>query len=242
MSRLEEIADGVYRLGTEWVNWYLCAAGDAVVAIDSGFRAYRRQLSAALAELGRPALAAVVLTHYHPDHAGAAAALRAGTGAAILAPAGDAGGLRRGRVPIPQGLIASTWRPAMARYAAHLVANGGARRVRIEPLGDYADGELLGLPVRLRAIATPGHTAGHCALLAEDRGVLFTGDALANVDFFTRTEGVRLLPFHEDAAAATQALRRIEGVEAAVVAFGHGQPHHGSPADAVARARARPGG
>ena len=38
MSRLEEIADGVYRLGTDWVNWYLCDSDGALTVIDCGFR------------------------------------------------------------------------------------------------------------------------------------------------------------------------------------------------------------
>ncbi len=226
MSKPEEIAERIYRLGTDWVNWYLCDAEGGLVIVDTGFRSYGRELPAALGHLGRSAedVAAVVLTHYHPDHAGSAEWLRVLTGATVYAPVGDADGLRTGKVPVPGGLLASLWRPAMARYAAHIIVSGGMRRVRIGELTPYGDGDVLDLPLPLRAIATPGHTGGHSALAADDRGVLFTGDALANVNFFTRQEGVQVLPFNEDLDAAVRSRARLEGESAATIAFGHGRP------------------
>lgn len=34
LGRLDEIADGVYRLGTDWVGWYLCDVDGAVTVVD----------------------------------------------------------------------------------------------------------------------------------------------------------------------------------------------------------------
>ncbi len=238
MSPPEQIADGVFRLGTEWVNWYLCAADDGIVIVDCGFRDYAEQLPGALREIGRSEdeVAAVVLTHYHPDHAGAAQRIREATGARVSAPVGDAEGLRTGRIPTPRGLVTSLWRPAMARYAAHIVRSGGMARVPVAEVGEYAEGALAGLPLPLTAIPAPGHTGGHCALLAEDYGVLFVGDALSNVDFFTREPRVHVLPFNEDSEVAVRSITRLAAVPAQVVAFGHGDPLRASPAEVVARA------
>jgi glyoxylase-like metal-dependent hydrolase (beta-lactamase superfamily II) len=224
----EEIAPGVHRLGTEWVNFYVLEAGDALVAIDCGFRRYARRLDAP------DRVAAVVLTHYHPDHGGAAAS----SGAPVLAPAGDLEGVRTGKVSPPPGLLANGWRPAMARYSLHAVRNGGTSAPPVPGARGYAEGDVPDLPVRLRAIHTPGHTAGHCSLLAPDHGVLFTGDALANVGFYDRRPGVQCLPFNEDAEQAARSVERLAGLDAAVVAFGHGAPFRGRPADAVAQASA----
>src|ERR1700716_1963270 len=106
MTPVEQVVDGIYRLGTGWVGWYLYDVDGAVTVVDCGFSGYFEQLPAALSELGRSlhAVAAVVLTHYHSDHVGCAERIRTESGATVFAPAGDAAGVRSGKVPIPGGL------------------------------------------------------------------------------------------------------------------------------------------
>jgi glyoxylase-like metal-dependent hydrolase (beta-lactamase superfamily II) len=239
LASIQPITDGVYRLGTEWVGWYLIV-DDAVTIVDCGFPGYYDQLPSALAELDRPpgSVAAVVITHYHNDHVGSAERIRAETGATVYVPAGDAEGVRSGKVPLPGGLAASLWRPSMMRYMAHAVRNGGAGMTPVKELRTYEDGEELA--GGLRAVHTPGHTAGHCSLLDERRGVLFAGDALATVSFLSGETGPRAMPFNEDTAQARESLSRLEPLSAGVVVVGHGDPFEGTPAEAVAAARAAP--
>jgi glyoxylase-like metal-dependent hydrolase (beta-lactamase superfamily II) len=210
-----------------------------VTVVDCGFAGYHDQLPEALAELGRPldSVGAVVLTHYHSDHVGSADRIRAETNATVYAPAGDAEGIRTGKVPIPGGMATSLWRPRMIRYIAHATRNGGARMHPVTELSTYEDGDVLAGAGGLRAVHTPGHTGGHCALVAEDAGVLFAGDALATVDLRDGAEGPRLVPFAEDAGTARESLSRLEAVTADVVVVGHGRPFEGTPAEAVAAAR-----
>jgi glyoxylase-like metal-dependent hydrolase (beta-lactamase superfamily II) len=239
-STSEQIADGVYRLGTEWVGWYLVVGDDAVTVVDCGFPGYHDQLQAALQELGRPldSVGAVVLTHYHSDHVGSAEQIRVETGATVYAPAGDAEGLRTGKVPLPGGMTANLWRPRMIRYMAHATRNGGASRKPVTEFQTYEDGEVLAAAGGLRAVHTPGHTGGHCSLLAESAGVLFAGDAMATVSFLTGATGPQSLAFNEDAGRARESLARLEPLDARVVAPGHGRPFAGTPAEAVEAARA----
>ena len=240
MSPVDKVADGVYRLGTEWVGWYLVDVDGAVTVVDCGFSGYFEQLPAALSELGRSldAVAAVVLTHYHPDHVGAAERIRTQSGATVFAPAADAAGVQSGKVPMPRGLASSLWRPPMMRYMAHAVRNGGAKVTPVRDIRTYGDGEVLEVPGGLRAVHTPGHTGGHCSLLADGPGVLFAGDALATVNSRFEQAGPRLLPFGEDAGLARDSLSRLEGLPAGVVVVGHGRPFEGTPTEAVERARA----
>src|ERR1051325_8877874 len=72
------VADGVVRLGTDLVNWYLLEEDGKVTVVDAGAPAYRPQLDRGLQLLGRgPAdVAAVILTHAHADHIGSAEPLR----------------------------------------------------------------------------------------------------------------------------------------------------------------------
>jgi glyoxylase-like metal-dependent hydrolase (beta-lactamase superfamily II) len=46
-----EIATGVFRLGTKWVNLYLVVEGDEAVLIDSGYPRYWKQIVGALKSL-----------------------------------------------------------------------------------------------------------------------------------------------------------------------------------------------
>src|SRR5438874_11783199 len=145
MTPVEEIAGGVYRLGTKWVGWYLVEVDGAVTVVDCGCSGYFEQLPAALSELGRPldAVTAVVLTHYHSDHVGSAERIRREAGATVFAPAGDAAGVQGGKVPLPGGMAANLWRPRMMRYMAHAVRNGGAKVTPVGEVRTYSDGDVL---------------------------------------------------------------------------------------------------
>jgi glyoxylase-like metal-dependent hydrolase (beta-lactamase superfamily II) len=241
MTPVEQVVDGIYRLGTDWVGWYLYDVDGAVTVVDCGFSGYFEQLPAALSELGRSldAVAAVVLTHYHSDHVGSAERIRREAGATVFAPAGDAAGVQSGKVPIPGGMVPNLWRPKMVRYMAHAVRNGGAKVTPVSEVRTYSDGDVLDVPGGLRAVHTPGHTGGHCAVLAEGARVLLAGDALGTVSFLGGEPGPQLLPFNEDADRARDSLSRLEGLAASVVVVGHGAPFHGTPAEAVERARSR---
>jgi len=232
---IQQVTGGVYRLGTEWVGWYLYDVDGAVTVIDCGFPGYHGQLLKGLAEIGSSldSVAAVVLTHYHSDHVGSAERIRAETGATIYVPAGDAQGVRTGKVPMPGGLASSLWRPRMIRYMAHAARKGGAKLTPVAEFRTYEDGDVLAEAGGLRAVHTPGHTAGHSSLLAERAGVLFAGDAFAMHSFFTGETAPQAMPFHEDAEQARESLSRLERLAGNIVVVGHGSPFHGTPSEAV---------
>jgi glyoxylase-like metal-dependent hydrolase (beta-lactamase superfamily II) len=240
---MDKVTERLYRLGTEWVGWYLHDIDGAITLVDCGFSGYFEQLPAALSELGRSLddVAAVVLTHYHSDHVGSAERIRVEAGATVFAPEDDAAGVRTGKVPIPGGLLSSLRRPTMMRYTLHATRNGGARMVPVKELRTYGDGDVLDVPGGLRAVHTPGHTGGHCSLLAEGAGILFAGDALTTASFLTGETVPRVHPFNEDASRARESLSRLEGLSAGVVVVGHGRPYEGAPAQAVEIALAAAG-
>ncbi len=69
--------------------------------------------------------------------------------------------------------------------------------------------------------------------------MLFAGDTMCSLSPLTRTRGPQLMPhsFNVSNVQARESLARIEGLEADVMLFGHGEPWHGGVAAAVARAR-----
>jgi glyoxylase-like metal-dependent hydrolase (beta-lactamase superfamily II) len=73
----------------------------------------------------------------------------------------------------------------------------------------------------MQIIDTPGHTAGHIAVLDGSAGILVTGDALVGT-----AEGVGPPDpsFSEDMTSATESVAKLAGFEYEVALFGHGEP------------------
>ena len=242
-TRRDQPAEGICRLGTEWVNWYLVADGDAVTIVDCGFAAYFDQLEPGLASLGRKLseVEAVVLTHYHNDHVGSAERIRTELGVPVLAPETEVAGVKGDEsVPLPKGVPTNLWRPRMLRYTFHAARSGGMKKNGVGEVSGYESGQTLDVPGRPEVIPTPGHTKGHCALLLRDRGVLLAGDALVTMNFVSDELGPQLWPFNEDGDQARSSLDKLEGIEADALLPGHGEPHHGPLAEALAQARSSP--
>ena len=101
---------------------------------------------------------AIICTHSHPDHAPAAL------------PLALACETRTGRRPPILGLpSAATARPHSEFLPDRELADGD--QVRLDDPG---------YTVTLRAVHTPGHAANHLCLVAEEDGLLFSGDHILN--------------------------------------------------------------
>jgi hydroxyacylglutathione hydrolase len=138
----------------------------------------------------------IVSTHGHWDHIGDNAAVAAHTGAPIAVHPLD-----RGRLERPEPLYAPFEIPASV--PAVELAEGGLIRF----------GEL-----RLRVLHTPGHTEGSVCLLAEDEGLLISGDTL-----FAAGWGRVDLP-GGDPEAMVESIGRLTGLDDRVAVFpGHGE-------------------
>ena len=236
------IAEGVYRLGSSLINWYLVEDGGRFTVVDAGLPGYRSQLDDALAELGGSVgdVEAIVLTHAHVDHVGFAESLRAETGVPVLVHPGDEKMARTTKTPMGErGPLPYLWRPQVWQLLLHGALNGGVKQHGITELRTFEDGEELDVPGRPHVVHTPGHTRGSCSLHLPDRSALLVGDALCTRNPMTGREGPQIMPasFTVDVAGALAALERIEAVDADVMGFGHGDPWTGGTAAAVTRAR-----
>jgi glyoxylase-like metal-dependent hydrolase (beta-lactamase superfamily II) len=240
-----EIVPGVHRLGSHLVNWYLVEDEGGLTAVDAGLPSFEKTLDADLQALGhaRADVAAVVLTHSDSDHTSLAPALRA-AGARVLIHTADEATLAEPKAKTgdaaPKHLLPYLVRPGFWSFFGGMLRAGGAKAPKIAGAETFADGDVLDVPGRPRVIHTPGHTAGHCAILFERQGALFVGDALYMWNPITGARSPQIGPsaFNESNETALASLAAIESVDAEVLLAGHGEPWRGRPADAVAQARA----
>jgi glyoxylase-like metal-dependent hydrolase (beta-lactamase superfamily II) len=235
-----QVVPGVARLGSDFINFYALEDGGRLTLIDAGAPRFARTLEEELAAAGFSIadVDAVVLTHSDSDHTGVVPRLQE-AGARVLIHEADAATLRnpgpKKGDATPAKLLRQAWRPTFYPMMAKMVRSGAGRPPKIE------GAELLDVPGRPRVIHTPGHTPGNCAIHFEERGVLFAGDTICNLNPLTFRRGLQLMPhaFNVSNAEARASLAKLEGIEADVVLFGHGEPWTGGVRAAAAAARAR---
>jgi glyoxylase-like metal-dependent hydrolase (beta-lactamase superfamily II) len=238
------VADRVWRLGDEFINFYAVEEDARLTIVDAGVPGFGDTLEADLATIGfgLADVEAVVLTHADSDHTGVVPALQA-AGARVLVHADAEAMLRE---PGPKGgdarlarLLRQLWRPSLWRMLIHMGRRGAMKPPHVDGAETYGDGDVLDVPGRLRTIPTPGHSPGHSSLLLEARGVLFAGDALCTLNPMTLKRGPQLMPpgFNTSDAQAEASLAAVAETGARVVLVGHGEPWTGGARAAVERAR-----
>ncbi|MDQ3632623.1 MAG: MBL fold metallo-hydrolase [Actinomycetota bacterium] len=193
------------------VNAFLVEA-DVLTLIDTGTPGAVKKIIAALRGKGHAPrdIGRILVTHRHADHAGNAAELARLTGAEVHVSPGDAPFLRDG---IPQPLP----RPATPLGRLMVPYVKAALPWRLEPVAvqeTLTGGATVG---PFRAIDTPGHTAGHVALLWAERGILFSADAAAHIT------GLGPHPVADEPDRARESFRRLAEEDFDTAYFGHGR-------------------
>lgn len=203
------------------VNCWLIASADGLTLIDAAHQWSADAIVSMIESLGQP-LRRIIITHAHPDHAGAACEVAARTGAVVLAHSCD--------VPYLQGHISLAdekgfWQCRMVLGTAQKL--GLLAAPPIENVVSVCDGEMVG---NLRVMHTPGHTPGSISLWLDDEKALFPGD---NLLYTVCLLHVGLAWFTLDLDTQKTSLHRYVDLPARMLMAGHGPVYSGDVAAAI---------
>lgn len=229
---VREVAPGVFCIPTDYPEvgdaplWvYVVRGGQTALSDGAVTSTYDAVLKGAFAEIGIAAADVdwLLLTHGHPDHTGAARALRAaGSPFKVAAPLEDAAWVES---------FGRQWHdfweahPGVVDVAPHyeeqLRMSGGD--LAVDRL--LRDGELFDLGERrLRVVQTRGHTRGHCAYYDEDARVLLSGDVGLGRTTPSSSGRSNFLPLYTDVEDHLAGLRRLRALPFDVLCPAHHEP------------------
>jgi glyoxylase-like metal-dependent hydrolase (beta-lactamase superfamily II) len=214
-----DLPDALTRVAIPVGQCYLWRDGDEVTLVDTGPAGSADVIAAALADLGldRDAVVRIVLTHFHDDHAGSAAAVRAWSGAEVVAHAAEAP-VVRGEVPGPFPDLLPAERELLAQVAAGMPPAPPCPVDR-----EVHEGDVLAFGGGAHVLHAPGHTDGSIGVHLPGPRVLFTGDTVAE-----HAGGALLGPFNLDRRRAADSFRRLVALDVDLALVGHGEPIPGS--------------
>jgi glyoxylase-like metal-dependent hydrolase (beta-lactamase superfamily II) len=218
MSNALQITPRLWQLKMAMVNSFLLKTDDGLLLIDAGWPNKTDKIFAAVRESGHnPAdIRHLVLTHGHIDHAGSAAEVRRRTGARTYAHAADLELINKGKAERPGTTVTPGIIPAIAYLL--FIKPGGTTYEALAVDQTLKDGETLPMANDIEGIHSPGHCAGHIALLLRQDGVLIAGDICSNI------MGLSYSVLNEDISLARQTILRVADYPFERAVFGHGKP------------------
>ena len=175
----KRVINGVHVVPMGMANAFLIESDHGLTLVDAGFPAKEAAVFGAIRGIGRSAdqLRHLIFTHGHHDHVGSAAAIVRKTGARTYMhpfdiPIAESGGPFRPMRPAP-GLL--------GQVLCRLFFNPDERTEPVAIDRPLTDGEILPIAGGIEVIHTPGHCAGHVALLWRPGRMLFAGDVCTNL-------------------------------------------------------------
>jgi glyoxylase-like metal-dependent hydrolase (beta-lactamase superfamily II) len=241
--RVDEVAPDVFLAkGTE-VNWYLIRDDQAVTLVDTGYPGDLARVEESLRAIGRRPedVHAILLTHAHVDHMGAANHFHDRYGTPVYTDPVEVRHAHRDYLEQATALdvAANLWRPEVLPWLARVMRVGVTQKVSIPSAEPFPDPGRLDVPGNPVPVPTDGHTSGHTAYHLPSIGAILTGDELVTAHAVVRHTGLQVLPAFFNPGDPSAALTALERLDADLILPGHGDPLHRPIADAVREARQR---
>jgi hydroxyacylglutathione hydrolase len=169
-------------------------AGETITLIDTGVAGCENAIFDVIRSIGRDPgeISLIILTHSHPDHIGAAKAIRDATGCSVMAH------------PSERAWIEDVDRQNRERPVPGFSALVGGS-VQLDH--ELSDGDTIDTDgtaeYEVQVYHTPGHSAGSLSLQVQGQGALFCGDAVP-------VEGD--LPVYDDALQSVRSIKKLQAI------------------------------
>lgn len=214
---MKQISNKVFQISLGSVNVFL-VDDDGLTLIDTGMKGSADKIFSAIKKGGKDPqnIKRIILTHAHPDHSGSAAEISKRMNIPVWIHALDADLVDKGigvREPVQLSPGIINW----------LIYNLFIKRSdsNIEPVTinkKLSDRENLPVAGGIEVIHTPGHCAGHVALLIKEEGVLIAADLCANLF------GLALSTIYENKDLGIKSIGKASELMFDKALFGHGNP------------------
>lgn len=216
---MKQITNHLYQISLGAVNAFVIE-DDGLTLVDTGLPGSTDKIFAALRQAGKnPAdIKRIILTHLHTDHAGNAADIKRRVNARVYAHQADARLLEQGVSGRPMTLT-----PGITNRFIYQFFIKGAGNI-VQPVAveeQLQDGDVIPVAGGIQVVHTPGHSAGHVALLLQSEGVLIAADLCAHV------LGLTYSTLYEDRELGQQSILKAAALSFDTAVFGHGGPLHG---------------
>lgn len=203
-------------------NVYVIEKDDELVLVDTGAPQDYNLLVDRIKSLGRSPVEVghIIITHFHVDHTGTAAAFKRISRAKVYAHQAD--------VPYIEGTdsISSIKKAGILGRVVSMVPNTAHKLTRVPPVEvdvSLKNGDIVPVLGGLRVIHAPGHTPGSSCFFWGEKGVLFTGDAIINRYLMLSLPTIGFSTDYEQAAQSACRLADLMEEESIwLICTGHG--------------------
>lgn len=238
-----EHGNGTFLVQGPASNWVIVRDGEDFILIDSGYPDDAVRVLDSIRSLGlEPASAkALLITHGHADHTGAARLFSTAFGTPVYCAAAEIpqlAGRVKHQVTFPQ-VLPRVHQHGILAWMLHAISAGGLKTNDIQAAQAFDADVLKALPGSPVAVPTPGHTPGHTSFYLPGTKVLATGDCLVTGHPISCHDGPQLLDpmYHHRPDEVPVTLDALAGFDASTVLPGHGAAVHGAMADIISAAK-----
>ncbi len=214
---MKQITNNIYQISLGAVNTFIIE-DTGLTLIDTGTANSANKIFAAIKKGGKNPddIKRIILTHCHPDHAGSAAEIKKRLNIPVFAHYEDALLMEKGigtRKPmyLSPGFINLIVYNLFIKKASDTIE-------AFETDELLKDNDVLPVGGGIEVIHTPGHCAGHIALLVKNEGVLIAGDICANA------AGLGISTINEDTDLSIKSILKAASFNFDKAVFGHGSP------------------